>query len=81
VCLLAARSQVYNQAYNFRAVITAAAWGSKPSRALVAVADRTIAPDLEPWHATRARSHTVEVAGASHVVYLSRLKEVAALIE
>jgi pimeloyl-ACP methyl ester carboxylesterase len=78
---LMARSQVLNLADNFRAVITTAAWRSKPSWALVAVNDRAINPDLERWYATRAKSHTVEVAGASHAVYVSRPKEVAALIE
>ncbi len=76
-----AQSQVLNFADNFKAVITAAAWRSKPSWALVAAADRTINPDLERWYATRANSHKVEVAGASHAVYVSRPKEVAALIE
>jgi pimeloyl-ACP methyl ester carboxylesterase len=38
-------------------------------------------PDLERWYAARAHSHTVEVSGASHSVYVSRPKEVAALIE
>ena len=76
-----ARSQVPNLADNFKAVITAAAWRSKPSWMLVAGADRTINPDLERWYATRAQSHKVEVAGASHCVYISRPKEVAALIE
>jgi pimeloyl-ACP methyl ester carboxylesterase len=76
-----ARSQVLNLADNFKAVITAAAWRSKPTWMLVAGKDRTINPDLERWYATRARSHKVEVAGASHAVYASRPKEVAALIE
>jgi len=76
-----ARSQVLNFADNFKAVITRAAWRSKPSWALVAAADRAISPDLERWYATRANSHKVEVAGASHAVYVSRPKEVAALIE
>ena len=76
-----ARSQVLNLADNFKAVITAAAWRSKPSWVLVATKDRTINPDLERWYATRANSHKVEVAGASHAVYVSRPKEVAALIE
>ena len=76
-----ARSQVLNLAVNFRAVITAAAWKTKPSWMLVAGADRTINPELERWYATRANSHKVEVAGASHSVYVSRPKEVAALIE
>ena len=76
-----ARSQVLNAADNFKAVITAPAWRSKPSWMLVATADRTINPDLERWYAKRANSHTVEVSGASHSVYTSRPKEVAALIE
>jgi Alpha/beta hydrolase family len=76
-----ARSQVLNFADNFKALITTAAWRSKPSWALVAGADRTINPDLERWYATRANSHKVEVSGASHAVYVSRPKEVAALIE
>jgi len=76
-----ARSQVLNFADNFKAVITTAAWRSKPSWMLVAGADRTINPDLERWYATRANSHKVEVPGASHAVYASRPKEVAALIE
>jgi hypothetical protein len=37
--------------------------------------------NLERWYAKRANSHTVEVSGASHSVYTSRPKEVAALIE
>jgi pimeloyl-ACP methyl ester carboxylesterase len=76
-----ARSQVPNFADNFKAVITTAAWKSKPSWMLVAGADRTINPDLERWYATRANSRKVEVFGASHAVYVSRPKEVAALIE
>ena len=76
-----ARAQVPNFADNFRAVITTAAWRSKPSWVLVAAKDRTINPELERWYATRAKSHTVEAPGASHAVYVSRPKEVAALIE
>ena len=76
-----AQSQVLNAAVNFKAVITNPAWRSKPSWMLVAGADRTINPDLERWYAKRANSHTVEVAGASHSVYVSRPREVAALIE
>ena len=76
-----ARSQVFNFADNFKAVITTPAWRSKPSWMLVAAKDRTINPDLERWYAARANSHTVEVSGASHSVYVSRPKVVAALIE
>ena len=76
-----ARSQVLIAAANFNAVITTPAWRSKPSWMLVAGKDRTINPDLERWYAARASSHKVEVSGASHSVYVSRPKEVAALIE
>ena len=76
-----ARSQVLNAANNFKAVITTPTWRSKPSWMLVAGADRTINPDLERWYAARANSHKVEVSGASHSVYVSRPKEVAALIK
>jgi len=76
-----ARSQVPNLGDNFKAVITTAAWRTKPSWMLVAGSDRTINPDLERWYATRANSHKVEVAGASHAVYMSHPKEVADIIE
>jgi len=48
---------------------------------MVAKADLIINPDLERWYAKRARSHTVEIGGASHSVYESPPKEVAAMIE
>jgi pimeloyl-ACP methyl ester carboxylesterase len=76
-----ARSQVFNFADNFSATITTAAWRTKPSWMVVAGADRTINPDLERWYAKRAGSHTVEVPGASHSVYVSHPREVADVIE
>lgn len=76
-----AHSQVFNFADNFSATITTAAWRTKPSWMVVAGSDRTINPDLERWYAKRANSHTIEVAGASHCVYVSHPKEVADLIE
>src|SRR6202041_395845 len=76
-----ARSQVLNFADNFSATITTAAWRTKPSWMVVAGGDRTINPDLERWYAKRAKSHTVEVAGASHSVYVSHPREVADVIE
>jgi pimeloyl-ACP methyl ester carboxylesterase len=76
-----ARSQVLNFADNFSAVITMPAWKSKPSWMVVPTKDRTINPDLERWYAARAKSQKVEVSGASHCVYVSRPKEVAAVIE
>jgi pimeloyl-ACP methyl ester carboxylesterase len=47
---------------------------------LVSGADRTI-KDLERWYTARADIRKVEVAGASHLGYVSHPKEVAALIE
>ena len=76
-----AHSQVLNFADNFKAVITTPAWRSKPSWMIVATKDRTINPELERWYAARAKSHVKEIAGASHSVYASRPKEVAAVIE
>ncbi len=76
-----ARSQVMNFADNFKAVIANAGWKTKPSWMLVAAKDRAIHPDLERWYGKRAKSHMVEVEGASHAVYVSHPKEVAALIE
>jgi pimeloyl-ACP methyl ester carboxylesterase len=57
------------------------AWKAKPSWYAVAKADRMINPDLERLYARRARSHTIEVEGASHSIYESHPKEVAALID
>jgi len=57
------------------------AWRSKPSWYMVADADRIINPDLERLYAARAGSFTVEIPGASHSVYESHPREVAALIE
>ncbi|HTF65177.1 MAG TPA: alpha/beta hydrolase [Edaphobacter sp.] len=47
-----ARSQVFNAAVNFKAVITTPAWREKPSWMVVAGADRTINPDLERFYAS-----------------------------
>jgi pimeloyl-ACP methyl ester carboxylesterase len=61
--------------------MSVAAWRSKPSWAIVAEADKIINPDLERMDYARAHSHTTELSGASHSVYESRPKEVAAVIE
>src|SRR6267154_427358 len=76
-----ARSQVLNASDNFKAIITTPAWRSKPSCMLVATKDRAVNPDLERWYAARAKSHKVEVAGASHSVYVSHPREVADVLE
>jgi pimeloyl-ACP methyl ester carboxylesterase len=81
VAAFMARSQVFSYADNFNAVITTPAWRSKPSWMLVPTKDRTINPDLERWYAARAESQKIEVSDASHAVYVSRPKEVAAVIE
>lgn len=78
---LMAHSQVFNLADNISAITTAAAWRTKPAWVLVAGGDRTINPELERWYASRAKSHTVEVPGASDAVYISYPVEVANLIE
>jgi pimeloyl-ACP methyl ester carboxylesterase len=76
-----ADSQILTAIPNFAGTITTPAWRSKPTWMIVARADRVINPDLERWYAKRANSHTTEIAGASHSVYESRPKEVAAVIE
>lgn len=81
VAAFAAHSQMLIPDSSFAARITTAAWKTKPSWMLVATSDKTINPDLERWYASRAHSHMVEVEGASHAVYQSRPKEVAAFIE
>lgn len=75
------RSQTFTAAAVFSTPITNPAWKLKPSWYMVAKSDRIINPDLERMYAARARSHTVEIEGASHSVYRSHSKEVAALIE
>ncbi len=77
----AAHSQVLTSISNFSAVITTAAWRTKPSSMIVAGSDRVINPELERWYAKRANSHVTELAGASHAVYETRPKEVAEVIE
>ena len=68
------RGQVFNTP------LTAAAWKTKPSWGIVAGNDQIINPDLERWYYARAKSHTIEIKGASHSVYESHPKEVAAVI-
>ena len=77
-----ARSQIPTAAIAFATPITGPAWRTKPAWYVVAGADHIINPDLERMYAARARCRkVVEVKGASHSVYRSHPKEVAALIE
>ncbi len=76
----ASRSQVLAAAKVFTTPLTAAAWKTKPSWGIIAGNDKIINPDLERWYYERAKSHTTEIKGASHSVYESHPKEVAAVI-
>ena len=76
-----AHSQALTAAEVFTTPATQPAWRTKPSWYAVAKSDRIINPYLERMYAKRAHSHTIEVEGASHSVYESHAKEVAALIE
>lgn len=76
-----ARSQVLAAAKVFSTPLTAAAWKTKPSWAIVAGNDQIINPDLERWYYARAKSRTIEIKGASHSVYESHPTEVARVIE
>jgi pimeloyl-ACP methyl ester carboxylesterase len=76
-----ANAQELTAASVFTAPAGHPAWKDKPSWYAVATSDRIINPDLERMYAKRAHSHTIEVQGASHSVYESHPKEVAALIE
>ena len=60
--------------------VTAPAWRNKPSWYLVATEDRMIPPPAQHMMAKRAGATLVEVAG-SHAIYVSKPKDVAALIE
>jgi len=78
--VFAAKSQVLASAEVFTQPLTEAAWKTKPSWAIVAGNDQIINPDLERWYYQRAKSHTIEIKGASHSVYESHPKEVAEVI-
>lgn len=59
----------------------AAAWHTIPSWALVATEDKAIPPALERFFYKRAKSHVIEVKGASHVPMMSHPRITANLIE
>ena len=75
-----ARAQVLAAAKVFGTPLTAAAWKTRPSWGIVAGDDKIINPDLERWYYARAKSHMIDIKGASHAVYESHAKEVAAVI-
>jgi pimeloyl-ACP methyl ester carboxylesterase len=76
-----AHAQIPLAASEFSAQISDPAWKTKPSWYMVAKADKIINPELERMYAARAHANTVEINGASHAVFESHPREVAALIE
>jgi pimeloyl-ACP methyl ester carboxylesterase len=75
-----ARSQVLLSVKSAGGASKSPAWKTKPTFAVVATDDRSINPELERFMTKRAKSETIELK-SSHVVYMSKPKEVAALIE
>lgn len=64
----------------FNATVSAAAWHSKPSWAVLTTDDHALSPDLQRWMYRRAGSRVTEVK-ASHLVYISQPEAVAKVIE
>ena len=64
----------------FTASVPVAAWKTIPSWYVVSKRDHAINPDLERFYAKRMHAHTSEV-DASHVAFISRPQEIAAVIE
>jgi len=60
--------------------VTTPAWKAKPSWYLVATTDKMIPPDAQRMMAKRANAKVTEAPG-SHAIYVSKAKEVAAVIE
>jgi pimeloyl-ACP methyl ester carboxylesterase len=75
-----ARSQVFAAKAAFTAAAGEPAWRGKRSRAVVAIGDRSINPELERRMARRAGSTVTEIDG-SHAVFASQPEKVAAVIE
>jgi pimeloyl-ACP methyl ester carboxylesterase len=74
-------SQTPTQDSVFHAIIHNPAWKSKSVWYMVAKADKIINPDLERFYARRANSKKIiEIAGASHCVFMTHPKEAAELI-
>jgi pimeloyl-ACP methyl ester carboxylesterase len=65
---------------SFVTPLTQAAWKTKPSYGIVAANDKSINPDLERFMYERAGSKVTELSG-SHVIFISKAKEVAKVIE
>jgi len=74
-------SQGATAAKGFGTPLTEAAWKTKPSWAVIATEDKSINPEILRRAYKRAGSTVTEVKGASHVVFISQPKVVAAVIE
>jgi len=72
-------SQAPIAAQCFMATVTAAAWKTKPSFAIVATEDKSIDPQIQRTMYKRAGSVVTEIKG-SHVVFMSRPEAVANVI-
>jgi pimeloyl-ACP methyl ester carboxylesterase len=64
----------------FSTPVTVAAWKTKPSYAVVSTGDKSLNPIIERRMYKRAGSIITEI-NASHVVYISQPKKIAAVIE
>lgn len=62
------------------APVSAAAWRSKPSYAILTTQDHVISPELQRWMYQRSGAKVTEVS-ASHAVFLSQPAAVARVIE
>src|SRR5258708_3205248 len=74
-------SQIPIAAKAFGTPLTHAAWRTKPSWGIVPTLDKAIDPAFERSIYKRSGTKVTEVPGASHVVFISHPKEVAAVIE
>ena len=61
-------------------LVSAAAWRTKPSYAILTTQDHVISPELQRWMYQRSGSKVTEV-GASHAVFVSQPDAVARVIE
>lgn len=76
-----AAAQVPLSAKAFRTPAKAAAWRTRPSWAVLPLADKTVSMDLQRWMYARAKAKVTEVPGSSHTVYLSHPDTVVQVIE
>ena len=65
----------------FTTVITHAPWKTKPCWGILGTEDKSINPILLRRQYQRANAKVTEIAGASHVSFISHPKEVAAVID